>query len=295
VSFPADDAMFIRRAAGVLAGILALTGMVLRAGAALPKEPAAPKDAPPQKADVNVLSVEVAALLRLNQLQATPTQMEALVKLARDVSRKEVKRTPAKVSDKYRQALLDLRDALVRGEDDDRIDELNDALDDLKESEKPDLDDAVETCADGRRLAPEALRLFTARQAASYLALYGDGLPDPAANLRGALEKAPGAAEDDWKELRDDTAEEVGWLVAGLDTARARRVSEKVGTLLDRAHKLKPEEFKEQRADLEKAAREVLDDVGPVEVLRHVLERDLAELLSNPRLPAALEARLKSK
>jgi hypothetical protein len=287
--------MVIRRGSGALAlaGVLVLTGLILCAGAVLPKQPANANEPARSREDVNFVAMEVAVQQTLHQLAATPTQLEALAKLVKDVDIKEVKRTPAKVSDKYCQTLLDLRDAYRKGEDSGRIDELTDALDDLKESEKPELDDAVEICDDARRLAPQALRLFSARQTAAFLALYGDSLPDPAADLRSALEKAPGATEEDWKEVRDETAETVGWLVAGLDSARARRLSAKVGTLLDRAHNLKPEAFKEQRAELEKAAREVLDGIGPVEVLRHVLERDLAELLSNPQLPAALQARLK--
>jgi hypothetical protein len=264
-----------------------LAALALFAGAAFAA------DTPPAaKEDLNTVSLEVAALQLLNQLELTPSQMEALAKTAKGIALKETKREPAKASDKYRQTVLDLRDALVKG-DQDRIDELNDTLDDLKDSDKPELDDDVEICDDARRLAPETLRLLSARQLATYLGLYGDDLPDPAASLRDALEKAPGADDKEWKDLRDDTAVEVGWLVAGLDAAQAQKVSDKAGALLDRAHKLKPDEFKEQRADLEKAAREVLGNVGPLDVVRHVVERDLAELLSNPQLPAALDARLK--
>jgi hypothetical protein len=276
--------MFSERMGARLAALAALT---LVAGVACTA------DAPPAgKADPNTLSLEVAALQLLNQLDLTTAQMQALAKMAKDVTPKEVKRQPAKASEKLRKALLDLRDALVQG-DQDKIDDLNDTLDDLKDSEKPELDDEVEIVDAARRLAPEALRLLSVRQTASYLGLYGDDVPDPAASLRDALEKAPGADDKEWKDLRDDTAEEVGWLVAGLDMAQAQKVSEKAGALLDRAHKLKPDEFKEQRTELEKAAREVLGDVGPLDILRHVLERDLAELLSNPQIPAALEARLK--
>ncbi len=50
-------------------------------------------------------------------------------------------------------------------------------------------------------------------------------------------------------------------------------------------------EFKAQRDDLDKEARKVVGDVGPTDVIRHYMERALAELLSNPRLGAAVEAR----
>src|SRR5258707_10925029 len=45
------------------------------------------------------------------------------------------------------------------------------------------------------------------------------------------------------------------------------------------------------RPELEKKARELVGDVGPIEVLRHVVQQSLAELLSNPRLMVAIDAR----
>jgi hypothetical protein len=37
-----------------------------------------------------------------------------------------------------------------------------------------------------------------------------------------------------------------------------------------------------------------MGEVGSTDVLRHIVEHDLAELLANPRLPAAVEALLAS-
>jgi hypothetical protein len=274
------------------------TALALLAGALLVLLSAAPPwaaDAPKENAgkdDLNSVSLEVAALQLVHQLDLTPDQMEAFAKLAKDAAPKDTTRKPAKVSDKYRKTLLAYNDALLKGEDD-RIDDLGEELEDLRDSEDPTLGDQVETTDEARKLAPQALALLGARQTAAYLGLYGDDLPDPVEDLLAALGKSHDPEEKDWKELRDDTAEEVGWLVAGFDKDAAKKVSDKAGALLDRARALKDEDFKAQRPQLEKDARALVGDTGPTDVLRHVLERDLAELLANPRLPAALDARLK--
>jgi hypothetical protein len=260
--------------------------------AALPAQAAdAPKDTA-GKDDLNALSLEVAALQLAHQMGLTVDQMEAFAKLAKDAAAKDTSRKPAKVSDKYRKTLQSYHDALVKG-DDDRIDDLGEELEDLRDSEDPDLDDRVETTDEARKLAPQALKLLGSRQTAAYLGLYGDDLPDPVEDLLAALDKSHDPEEKDWKQLRDDTVAEVGWLVAGFDKEAADKASNRAGALLDRARGLKDEEFKTQRPQLEKEARDLAGEVGPTEVLRHVLERDLADLLANPRLPAALDARLK--
>jgi hypothetical protein len=70
-------------------------------------------------------------------------------------------------------------------------------------------------------------------------------------------------------------------------------VRDRVTALLDRAHRLKDEAFKEKREELDKEVDRIVGKLGPTDVHRHFLERTLAELLSNPRLAAAVEARLR--
>jgi hypothetical protein len=268
------------------AGVL-FTTLALGAGAAPPSKPA------PGKEDLNTISLEVQALQAMHQLDLTAAQLEALAKVAGDTAGKLGDRKPAKASDKYRKLLVDLRDAYLKG-DDERINELNDQKDELEDSESPDLNDDIDVTDAARKETPKFLRLLTARQAVSYLALYEDDLADPRASLQGALDKSRTATAAEWKELREDLTENVGWQVAGLDTDKAAKVNDKVGAFLDKVKALKDADFKAQRDDLEKAARDVIGDVGPTDVLRHVLEHDVAELLSNPQLPAVLEARMKN-
>jgi hypothetical protein len=95
------------------------------------------------------------------------------------------------------------------------------------------------------------------------------------------------------KEKREEVSKEVAQLVAGLDADKEERVHKAVAALLAKVHGLKDGELKSQKADLEKKAKEIVGEIQPAQVLRHHLEIALAELLSNPRLAAALELRLK--
>jgi hypothetical protein len=246
-----------------------------------------------QKTSVNELSMEVAALRALHQLRINPEQLKMLKKLAPETSQRPGPRQRAKVSEAYAHLLIDLRTALADGTDDELISELEEKLDELTEDEAPELDDSVEMTDAARQRASALLRQFTARQLASYIALYGDDFPDPVELLRGALSRVRPLAAKEWKQLREEVSEEVGRLVAGLDPDRAVQIGDKVVQLLIQVRALTDDEFKTQRSELEKAARQIVGDISPLEVIRHQLEYALAELLSNPRLEAALDLRLK--
>ena len=108
-----------------------------------------------------------------------------------------------------------------------------------------------------------------------------------------ALEKVRPLNPEQWKAAREAVAEEVSRGVAGLDSDKAGQLNDKVVQLLIHARALKDEDFKTERPELEKMARAIVGNVTSLDVLRHVLAQDLAELLSNPRLVAAIDARLK--
>ena len=86
--------------------------------------------------------------------------------------------TAAKASNPYRAKLLELHAALKAANDDERIDELQEELDRLRESEKPELDDGVDVAAAARKLAPQALKLLKTTQLLSYLRGVGEGAVD---------------------------------------------------------------------------------------------------------------------
>jgi hypothetical protein len=252
-------------------------------------------DEPPKNGQVavNDLSMEIAALHTLHQLKISPAQLEALRQFAKESAQPAGPRQAAKASEECKRAMTALRNALVDANDDDLIDQLRELLDELRENEKPEFDDGVELTEAARRRAPELLRLFSARQIAFHVATMAEELPDPTERVLEALDKVRGLPAKEWKQLREDVSEEIGRLAAGLDLEKATRIGDKVVQLLIQARALKEDEFKAERPELEKKARELVGDVGPIEVLRHVVQQSLAELLSNPRLMVAIDARLK--
>src|SRR5262249_17396454 len=99
----------------------------------------------------------------------------------------------------------------------------------------------------------------------------------------------------EWQGLRDDSAYQVGWLVAGLDADAEEKVRDKATALLNRAYRLDEKDYAKQRGGLEKQARALAGKLGRADRLRHFRERVLAETLPPPRLAAAIEARQKRK
>jgi hypothetical protein len=267
--------------------LVLLAAVCLAAG---PGEDARPQ---PAKTSLNDLSLEVTALQTLYQFQFKPEQLKLLRTWAKETIDADGNTRPAaKASDAFRKALQNLRDALARGDDAEKIADLQEEVEDLRGKESPDLDEAVEITDAARRRAPELLRQLSARQVAGYLGTYGDEAPDPLESLLEAIETVRGLNAEDWKALRQDIADAVGRLVGGLDADKASAVGDKAVQLLIRVRALKEAEFKAQRAELEKEARELVGNAGPLDVLRHLVEYALAELLSNPRLPQAVAARL---
>ncbi len=250
-----------------------------------------PKKAGPLS--VNELSMEVAVLQALHQFDFTKSQLETLRKLARETSQEMGARQAARASNDFRTTLAGLRDALVKADDEAQINQLQEHLDDLRDSENPELDDALEITDGARGRAPEVVKLLNARQVTSYLAGFGDQMPDPIERFLEAIGKVRGLNEKEWKRAREEVSDDVSRLTAGLDDEKAGRVSDQVVQLLIQVRALKEDEFKARRAELEKTARDICGNIGAFDVLRHVVEQAMAELLSNHRLAAAIDARRK--
>jgi hypothetical protein len=194
-------------------------------------------------------------------------------------------------SEELHKAMTDLRAALI-AEDEDHIADLSAKLEDLRDKEHLDLPE-VEITEQASERTPAFLRRLGARQVALYLADYAEDFPDPVETLSEALDEVRDMKGKDAARLYEDVAAQVGWLVAGLDAPKAGAAAERARALLTRGRRLSDADFQKQHELLETAARQVVGEVEPTDVIRHFLERTLAELLSNPRLQAAVTARLK--
>src|SRR5208282_2424810 len=95
-------------------------------------------------------------------------------------------------------------------------------------------------------------------------------LPDPLEKLVEALDKVGDLKDADWIELCDDVVEAVGWLLGGLDKRRVQLASSQVERWLKQVRSVNEKDFARKRADLEKTARLIVDQVPPTLVLTHI-------------------------
>jgi hypothetical protein len=251
-----------------------------------------PKTAPPALS-LNSLSMEVSALQILYRFNFTKAQMDKLQQLSVGTVQKEQKRKPGNASKDYRAKLQALNKALADAKDDDRIGKLTRELEIMGDKENPSFDDGVEITDAARKRAADAFRLLKPSQLALYIAQVADNVSDPEEWLVASLEEVRALNDEEWQDRRDEIAADISRAVVGLDPAKSKLVSDQVSALLARARTVSRAEFPKRQVDFKKAARKIVGDLAAMDVVRHQVEVELAALLSNPRLPQALRARLK--
>lgn len=245
-------------------------------------------------ASVRNLLLEIEALQLFRQLNLSREQLAQLRELAKETSQPNPARGAAtKIDDRFRKTVVELHAALVADGDDEKIDELSTRLIELRNAEKEDLGDDYEMTEAARDQAPELLRSLAAGQVAAFIGTLANEVPEPLASIVEGLERARGMKDREWKAFREGLSDEVGRLLGGLDPEKAGECGDKVVQLLIVARSLSDDDFKQRRPALEKKARAIVGDMGPIQVLTHEVEYRLAELLSNPRLEGAIAARLK--
>ncbi len=312
-----------------MAGVAAVVTMIWsQAVAANPKKP--PKEAPKEAAkptptstpaprlptDLNQASMRVKALDELYELDLSVDQLKKLRALAAGAASTKVG-APPKGTDKLVSTLQDFQLALLQCTDDKQIDELRNKVATLtSDDDVVALDDSVEITTAARGKAADVLKQLTASQIAAFLAAHADEVGDPGEMMVGAINQmlalraapratllgkkadAPDSAQDNANEAADlvrDTSTEVGELVAGLDEARAKSVTDDVAKWLNTHSSMKDEEFVAKRKTLAESARTVVGNIHPMRVLDNWLEHRMATLLSNPQLPAAIDAIIQFK
>jgi hypothetical protein len=232
------------------------------------------------------IELEVDALSALVDLQLTPDQINALKDLASDTAA-TVDDSPAHADADYQAALKEVRNALL-SHDEDRIDQAQDKLAALTEKQDPDSEPDFENTSAAKAKAPDFLKTLSVSQIAHYIAQNADDIDDPGNTLVDALHQSRTLSDDDFASFRDDTAEELGLLAGGTNPSRSSGIIQKVAHFLNRARKLSPQEYDAQKSSLEEEARK-LGEMDPIPCLRHWMEGELADLLSNPQLQTALK------
>ena len=267
-------------------------GLVVFSVAVLMQAPVAfaQKKAAPAQDDAQMLSLEVVALQTLSRLDLSAPQLEALQRLAHGAATMPKTQSGGKVTPAFVKALKALRNALV--EDDDKADAFKEKLTDVMDKDRIQNHDRAPISDMARRNASAAIRLLSPGQVLAYLELLEEDDVDLLDILEETLAKGQGMDAGRWKALRDQTATEAAWLVAGGDEVRSRVAVKLLTGLLDQHHGAKS---KNAVPDLEKQVKELSAGLDPFLVLRNTMERELAELLSNPQLPTAIQHTLQQR
>lgn len=238
------------------------------------------------------ISMEVQALRMFDSLSLSDEQIALVGKLSKETAEPSRKRSQPRASEEYQRLLKEVRSALL-DHDEDKVGELDEEIEQLQQKESPEVDDGFAVTKAARQRAPEVFKTFKPAQLAKYYGSVADDMHDPLNLLTEALQSVRGLQKDDWRGKRDEIADEVAWLSVGPDLDKWEKVSDRTVSLLSKARSLSDAEFKDQRADLEKAAKEIVGTVDADVALRHYVEWQLSELLSNPRLATAAKARMK--
>src|SRR5262245_45620973 len=121
-----------------LSGVLALSAGLTLAPQRAPDEP---RKLP--EPELHGVTREIFALRTLFYLRFTRDQLEALAKIAKGTAAPPREHNRARASEDYRRLLGELRTALVSAGDAERIDDLEEKVGDLQESERPQVDDGI--------------------------------------------------------------------------------------------------------------------------------------------------------
>jgi hypothetical protein len=243
------------------------------------------------------LNQRVVAFETIEAYQLNSAQLEMLDQLVA-----EVKPVVLKVADpaaskelsQYRTKLIELCQMLEKGgADESKLDELKGNVDSLAEQAKYEYGTGREPDEAARQAAKGFAATLTAPQIAGSLSLYSDHVTDPTELvIRTAENKKAAKAQNQWPAMRDGTASEVGYLMAGWDAAAAKAVTSRVAAWLDSCPESDDPLPAVQRAAAVEVVKKIVGSADPWLVLRRWMERDLGRLLANPQLQAAVATRL---
>src|SRR5262249_17848796 len=170
---------------------------------------------------------EINALRTIYQLRLTQPQLQAVAKLASQTMAKDREYKKPKASEDYRSILGDLRKALLDADyEDERISELEEKVTALSESEQPEVDDVYEVTEAARKRVPEIYKLLKPYQLVLFYATQIEETLDPLDELVSALEGIREQKPEEWKANRDELADDIAWMTAGLEIVPAEKVAE---------------------------------------------------------------------
>jgi hypothetical protein len=156
------------------------------------------------------------------------------------------------------------------------------------------LEDKYQVCVDptivvtdaARSQARQVFALLNPTQIASYLATRGQVVPDVTEVLMAGIDQSRQVADADFVDFSHCLAERVAVLTTGLDPADNEPVVRHVEEMLAEARNLNQGAFANQRADFEREAHGIEASCGPMDLIDHSIQWDIACFLANPQAKA---------
>jgi hypothetical protein len=287
--------------------LLAQCSVFAKPKAKPPPDPAAAVDLPD---DANIASLRVSAMDTIYELDLTTAQLHVLHGLAAETADSGA-RSAATVTPQFLATLKDLQSALLDASDDQRIAKLRNQIIDMADGPDIHLDNDIVTTERARAKSAIGCGQLKASQIAAYIAVHAEEVSDPLELMMSAADglqelhadatQKPDARSDakasdpaaDADSAIQETSLTVGYLVAGMDSAKAHAVTQQAAQWLRNANSLSDAEFAQRRTALEESAKKIVGDLPPMQVLDNWMQDQMAILLSNPQLPEAIEAILK--
>ncbi len=238
--------------------------------------------------DVAELYQEVRVLRELRDLDLTIDQMRAWLPLAKSTSLAVPRAINANAT--LEKILAALRSELVQDTKDDTIEELEDKLYEILETQNVETNDAFPgpISNQARKHAVEAAKKLELRQILAFAAK--NTLVDPRETIEETLNLGKDFDKEGWGELRDETADLIAEVLGGLDEAKFACSKQAVAAALERLHTKKAD-----GPQIDREVNDLLNGQAPTALLQNGLEVHVARILSMPRLENALESRLQAK
>lgn len=264
-----------------IAGALLL--MLLLIGPALTQEPAAET--------VDQVSEDIDVLEQLNTYEFTVEQLQALIPILKELEATRQALETYKRSDEALGPMRTLRDALIKGKASDQLQTGMEAVWDRMQ----ELEDAYEEAIPGAM--KQVAALLTDDQLAM-LSLGDDWAYDEADRIFSTLDTARGFNDQTFNQWRDQTARQIAFRAAGEGEEKANEIQDKVKQFLDKARKLKEDQYMDQYDDLFDELQKLIASSQP-KPLREVVEAQAAEeleyVMRSERILPLIEAQVKAR
>lgn len=239
------------------------------------------------------LRFEVDAIEFLLILDLEKNQKELLKKLVIEKIDFEILDVP-KYTEEYLKKLRNVRNALLE-DNDELADDLRLELDDIVEKNMIEVDYVYEVNESSRRNAKDFLKLLRIDQLSIFISFNSDEFQSPLRALMDAVREFPDLVQDEKQESYDEILETVVISLAGVDIEKEKKIRKEVELFLDDVLKLSPlkedakvKEKQAQNKPFVARAKNIVGDIGVMEILQNNVEYLLAKQLSNPQFANAL-------